>query len=126
MKVNFGGKDSNISDKSEIMRGGYAGMMKMRKEKLPEIQEAINEVFKDYDGGSLAIIVMKEDENGMPSGRHLFMGGVSRPQVQMAMGKALNDAASDAIDVLIEAAKRDPKNFLEITKELIDFMQGEL
>lgn len=124
MKVNFNGK-SDSTDKSEVMHGGYEKMLKMREEKLPEIQEAINEVFKDYDVGSVAIIVMKEDENGMPSGRHLFMGGVSRPEVQLFMSKALFEASDDAVNVLLEAAKKNPKQFVELTKQLLDFMGGK-
>lgn len=124
MKIDFNGKSDN-TDKSEVMTGGYEKMLKMREQKLPEIQEAINEVFKDYDGGSVAIIVMKEDENGMPSGRNLFMGGVSRPEVQIYMSKALFDASDDAINVLMEAAKKNPKQFVELTKQLLNFMKED-
>ncbi len=124
MKVNFNG-NSDSTDKSEVMHGGYEKMLKMREEKLPEIQEAINKVFKDYDGGLVAIIVMKEDENGMPSGRHLFIGGVSRLEVQLFMSKALFEASDDAVNALLEAAKKNPKQFVEITKQLLDFMGGK-
>lgn len=114
--------DEEVS-KSKILGGNYETMLKFRAKKLPEIKESIQDLFKDYDGGSVAIVIMKEDENGMPSGRHLFMAGVSRPEVQFMLGKALNDASEEAIDCIMEEAKKSPEHLIAVTKMMAEMLE---
>lgn len=107
---------------SKIIDGNYEAMLKFRAKKLPEIQKEIQDLFKDYDGGSVAIVIMKEDENGMPSGRHLYMAGVSRPEVQFMLGKVLNDASEDAIDCIMEQAKKSPEHLIAVTSMMAEML----
>lgn len=119
MNIDFNGD----KEKTKMSKGDYAEMIAMRKKTLPEIQKNVQEMFKDYDGGAMCIVIMKEDENGMPVGRSVLMGGVARPEVQIMLGKYLNDASTKAIDLLIEEAKKDPEHMLKLADSLLDFMK---
>lgn len=126
MKIDFnskGKKDKNYD--SDLINGNYEDMLKMRKKQLPKIQESIQEALKDYDGTSIAIIVMKEDENGMPDGSHVVMAGCSRMESQLAMGKALSMAADKTMEILMESAQGDVKAMLAIASALVNVMEKE-
>lgn len=126
MKINFNsnGKKGKGYD-SELIGGNYEDMLKMRKKQLPKIQESIQDALKDYDGTSIAIIVMKEDENGMPDGSQVVMAGVSRMESQLAMGKALSTAADKTMEILMEGAKGDVKAMLAIASALVNVIEKE-
>lgn len=123
MKINFGEKSEN---NFSIESGSFEYFLKTRAKKLSELQDAINEILKDYDGGLVAIVVMKEDEDGLPSGKQMFLGGVSRPETQLMMSKALGDASRKAIELLLEAVKKDPEQVVTITGQLLNFMENKL
>lgn len=124
MKVNFNGKD-NDSDESVLVGGDYQSMMKMRKKQLPRFKDSIQEVLKDYDGQSIAIIVMKEDENGLPDGSHVIVAGCSRMETQIAMSKALSSTSDKVMEMIIESSKGDVKAMLSIASALVNIMEKE-
>lgn len=123
MKVNFSSSNNSGKDKaSKIQAGTYEDMIKMRKKQLPELEETIQEVLKDYDGGMIAIMQVKEDENGMGEGHSVFIGGVGHVSTQIQMGKALMQASDQIRDLMIESAKGDPKALKGILGALVEEM----
>lgn len=125
MKINF--NDSKNEDDSFIglKAGNYESMMKMRKKQVPAIEKSIQDIFKDYSGESVTIILQREDENGMPDHVSIVMAGVSRMECQIAMAKALDKASDKAMEVLIESAKGDPKALIAIAKAVINDTEVE-
>lgn len=127
MKVNFNGKDKKDKDNEDslLMGGNFETMIKTRKKQLPKFQESIQDVLDGYEGESMCIIVMKEDENGMPAGSQVVMAGVSRMETQIAMGKALSQASDKAMEILMESAKGDIKAMLAIAAALVNVMEDK-
>lgn len=119
MKADFG-KKKNKKDQSDLIHGSYERMVKERKKKLPELENAINDVLKDYDGGSICIVAIKEDENGDAEGHSLFIGGVSKLQTQIKLGMALNDASDQVKDKLVEGVGGDPGALAALLTGLVD------
>ncbi|MGK2896077.1 MAG: hypothetical protein ACSLEY_00530 [Candidatus Saccharimonadales bacterium] len=129
MKAKFNSDNDNHThnhkQRSEMFKGGYEGMMRERKKMLPEMQDAIQEALDEWNGESIVMIVMKEDENGLPNGTHTIATGVARPQMQIAMGKALTDMAEHIMHTIMDVAKDDPKAMLDIAEALIDEIKRE-
>lgn len=127
MKANFG-KDSKgkTTSKSELFTGGYERMLKERKNKLPQLESAVQEVLDEWSGETICIIKIHEDENGDPSGQHIFIGGVSKISGQIALGKALSEASYNIRDKLIEVAKEDPGSAKAILGEMLEYLAKDL
>lgn len=125
MQINWNDKRNKGTQESEMFQGDYQNMLKERKNKLPEMQDAIQNVLKDWDGSSIAIVVMKEDENGLPEGAHSMMTGVSRAEMQVAMGKQLNMMSEEVMHMIVEAVKDDPKAMIEIVKMVTKLIEQE-
>lgn len=123
MKVNFNGKNSD--EESVLVGGNYQDMMKMRKKQLPKFKDSIQDALKDYDGASIALIVMREDENGMPDGSHILVAGCSRMEVQIALAKALDSASSKTMEMIMESASGDVKAMLAIASALVNISEKE-
>lgn len=121
MHINFNNNDSG--NVSRITKGSYEHMLKERAKHLDHIREGIQNVLSDYDGTSIAIIVMKEDENGMPDGHKIFMGGLARPEMQLALSKALHESSTEAIDLLVDSMKSSGEDIVELTEQLIKYMK---
>lgn len=125
MKLNWE-KDSDIKNRpSQVMTGGYEAMIKTRKKKLPEMQEAVQDVLKDWGGENLAIILMKEDENGLPTGSHIIMTGCARPEMQIGLAKALNKTSETAIEQLIDTAKENPEILIKVMSAIVDMVKED-
>ena len=120
MKVNFDKKNDDGNLVSELIGGGYPAMIKKRKEQLPKIQDNIQEILENYSGESIAIILMKEDENGDVTGSNMLMSGVSKVESQIRMAKALNIASNKAMDILMKGVEGNPKARLQIASMLVD------
>ena len=112
MEINF--NDDKQGNYAGMKTGNFASMMKMRDKQLGDIQNSIRDVLKDYGGESIVIIVQKEDENGMPDHARMLMAGVSRMESQVAMSSALDKAARQAIEVLVDSAKGNPEALIKI------------
>lgn len=125
MKIDFNGKGKGKHKVSGLISGDYETMVKTREKELPHIQETIQEVLENYSGESICIVIQKEDENGMPEASQIFMAGVSRMECQLTLGKALNDASQQAIEILMESAKGDVKAMMTIAKALTKLIEKE-
>lgn len=125
MQINFNNSNGKESV-SKLTKGDYESMLKERAKHLDHFREGIQEILSDYDGTNICIIVMKEDENGLPEGNKIFMGGMGRPEVQIALSKALHEASHEAIDLLIQAAEGDVDALLSLSKQLVNFMKGDV
>lgn len=122
MKIDFN-SDDNKHVGMEV--GNFESMTKMRKKQLPEIQATIQEALKDYDGGSISIIVIKEDENGMPIGHSLLMAGVSRMECQIDMAKSLDMASNSAMEVLLKGADGNIKAMMQIASAMAKHFKSQ-
>jgi tRNA/tmRNA/rRNA uracil-C5-methylase (TrmA/RlmC/RlmD family) len=120
MKADFGKKKKTNQDEHNMFKGGYEQMVKERKKKLPELEAAINDVLKDYDGGTIAIITIKEDENGDAEGHSLFIGGVSKLETQIALGRSFIDASEEIRDKLLDVVKENPQAFGTVLSALLE------
>lgn len=126
MNIDFNKKNKSGKVRESVMqRSDYEGMLKSRKEHLPHLQKGIQEIFKDYDGTSMAIIIVKEDENGLPVDTQVLMGGVARPVTQMYLGKALTEASKDVMNLLLEGASGDVDKLLSLVKDLEKLMKDD-
>lgn len=80
----------------KAFKGNFKEMMDERKKALPKFEKAIQNKFKDYSGEMVAIVLIKEDENGDPESSEVFVGGVSTFETSMKMLESLNEV-KDAI-----------------------------
>lgn len=123
MKADFGRNKKSKGSKtfiSEVSSGDFEHMMKHREDHLPEIEKQINKVLKDYDGGSITIIVQREDENGMPDHTELLMAGTASIESQIAMAQAIRKAADSAMEVLMESCKGNTSAMLRLAALMMD------
>lgn len=126
MNINFGKEENSKNHKvTTLLEAGYEEMMKLRKEQLPRFEKEIQEAFKDYNGESFAIIMMKEDENGKPSGSHVIMAGVSGLLTQVALSKKLDDMSSQLMEVIIDTAKGNTEALITIAKAISQMANAE-
>lgn len=117
MKINF---DNNNANTDELIKGDFETLVKLRKEHLPKVQKTINEVFKNYDGEMVAVIRIKEDENGDPCGQQVFIGGVGKLETQIKLACALNEAAEEMRDDLLERCKSNPAALRALLMGMVD------
>ena len=85
-----------VINKGTAFSGDYEDVMKERAKQLPAFEKEIQEKFENYDGEMVAVIRIREDENGQPEHGDIFVGGVCSFESSMKMLKAL-DEAKDAI-----------------------------
>ncbi|MCA9333845.1 hypothetical protein KC963_02255 [Candidatus Saccharibacteria bacterium] len=119
MQINFNNGNSKKHNQKSMGRASFDSMMKMREKQLPDIQASIQDALKDYNGEAIAVLIQKEDENGLPAHVHIVMAGVTRTECQVAMAKALDRASVDAIGMMVEAANGDANALLDIAKSII-------
>jgi hypothetical protein len=127
MKADFGrDKKAKLAGDGDLMAGSYGDMLKLRAKKLPEIEETINELLKDYHGEMITIIKIQEDENGKPDGHRIFIGGVGHISTQMALAKAFSGASDELRDKLLESCKDNPKAMVAIAKEMLNEIMEDM
>ena len=127
MKAKFNSDNSKDKKaKSGMFHGDYETMLKERQKKLPELEAAVQEVLNDWNGETLCVIKIHEDENGDPSGQHVFIGGVSKLGGQLALGKVLINTADGIRDRLLDIIKDDPSKAREVLGEMLEFLANDL
>lgn len=99
---------------TELSEGSYEEMMKKRKAELPRMQEAIQRIFDDYDGGHVVVLRMKEDENADPEGSQLFIGGVGKLSSNLKMSDALREASTTVLEHTAESVQGDAEAMFEV------------
>lgn len=119
MKIGSTGKDKSIKQVTTI-HGSYEKMLIERKKNLPNIEKSINELLEDYDGRSIAVIVIDEDENGDPTGSRAVITGVSSAESSIVLSKSLSENASDLLKTVVNHAAKsnDPYEMLQMLETL--------
>jgi hypothetical protein len=103
-KFNNGSSDTPKIKKNQMVEGDYATMIKMRKEKLPEMEANIQELLNNFHGESIGIVLIKEDENGDVEASQTVVMGLSYPGSQLALAKAMRHAADETIKRVAKSA----------------------
>lgn len=117
-KINFG-KD-NIED-TKLIKGSYEEMLKAREEKMPQMQEAIQSLFDNWEGQPLAIVMVTEDENGEPTGAHELIVGAGKPSSQLRLIKGLDKAGEDIVKTLGKyTASLEGEDMLEVVLQVVE------
>jgi hypothetical protein len=124
MKLNF---DKNTSGKkvSSLSVGDYQKMVDMRKERLSDFQETIQGLMDNYEGQNMAILIVKEDENGLPIGTRELLLGVGRMESEIELSKALHKTSKDAIDLLFEQVDGNSEATKHLVKLLLEVLNEE-
>lgn len=117
MKINFGKEDKQNT--REVIKGSFEDMLKKRQAELGNLQESIQKILGDYSGTSIAVVVVNEDENGDPSGREVFLGGVCTTASQIYLARSLKESADRIQDELMEQAKENPEQAADVLLNLL-------
>lgn len=129
--INFGKKKKTTKDVRDIgaQRGSYEDMVKHREKKMPQMIEALEEFFENWQGESFAVVMVNEDENGMPIGTRTLMTGAGRPETQVQLAHGLGKAEEQAIEVLsdgiAELGREDRKIATMQVMNFMDFLKGD-
>lgn len=125
-KNNKNPRKVNESRRTEVHTGNYEEYIKMRAKQLPRIQEDIQKLFADYEGGGVGIVINTYDENGDVDGHKVAILGMDKPAGLIKLAKGLHMASEEAIEslqksgepgVLLEAA-------MEMMKEIVERHEG--
>lgn len=116
----FGDKDkgSKHSHKREVHRGNYEDMMNDRKKKLPSIQKKIQELFENYDGGSVAIVMHRYDENGEVEGSDIAILGIDKPAGLIKLAKGLHAASEECVEMITKSG--DPEMMMAAAVSMME------
>jgi len=106
--------------------GNYEDMLKNKAKQLPKIQAEIQELFKDYDGGGVGIVINTYDENGDVDGHKVAILGVDKPGGLIKLAKGLHMASEECVETLTKNG--DPEMLMaaamEMMKEIVDRHEG--
>lgn len=112
--------------KTEKHYGNYESYLKSKAEQLPKIQEEIQKLFADYDGGGVGIVINTYDENGDVDGHKVAILGVDKPGGLIKLAKGLHMASEEAIETLTNSG--DPEMLMsaamEMMKEIVERHEG--
>lgn len=125
MKLDFN-KDNKKSIKAELVASDFEGLLKAQKETIPDVQDSLQEVFKDYAGTMVSVIVIKQDENGEPEGHAHYIGGVGTLKSQLALYKALDNAKESVTEAVGKGMASNPEAGMETITDLITELRDAL
>lgn len=109
------------------MKGDYKNMMEEKKKKIPEVLKAIEEVFEDYDGSTVILLVNHTDENGHTEGTHQLVLGVDQPDGIIKIVKAMSETQENIIDLTIKGASdMGGAALMALLSSLLDITKDEL
>lgn len=117
--MNLFDKKNNKNVVSEMHKGSFEDLMKTRKNMLPEYEESIQEVFKDYSGDLVLIMRVEEDENADPTAVSTTMVGATTMAAQVRLIKSLDKVKKKLIDDMFEKAQEDPEAMVALALETI-------
>lgn len=115
----FDDKKNKKNVVSEMHKGSFEDLMKTRKDMLPEYEESIQEVFKDYSGDLVLIMRVEEDENADPTAVSTTVVGATTMAAQVRLIKSLDKVKKKLIDDMFDKAKEDPEATVALTLETI-------
>lgn len=78
--------------------GNFEEYQKMKAKELPKIQKAIQELFEDYDGGGVAIVMNTYDENNNATGARMMVSGVDSVEGLVSLAEATHKASEEIIE----------------------------
>lgn len=117
--MNLFDKKNNKNVVSEMHKGSFEDLMKTRKDMLPEYEESIQEVFKDYSGDLVLIMRVEEDENADPTAVSTTVVGATTMAAQVRLIKSLDKVKKKLIDDMFDKAKEDPEAMVALALETI-------
>lgn len=115
----FDDKKNKKNVVSEMHKGSFEDLMKTRKDMLPEYEESIQEVFKDYSGDLVLIMRVEEDENADPTAVSTTVVGATTMAAQVRLIKSLDKIKKKLIDDMFEKAQEDPEAMVALALETI-------
>jgi len=118
-------KDKGEKLKGGMIKGDFETLQKMRKETMKEFEATIKEVFKDYDGEMIAIVRIREDENGDPEGHQECVLGVGSVESRYKLSRALQKVSNDTKNELMESCKVEPRAMVALAKAVANDMLSE-
>lgn len=120
--IDFGkSKKRKEVDEVGMQNGSVKDLEKQRKAKMAEFQDSINELFEDWTGAPITIVMVEEDEDAKPIGVKTLMAGAGRPESQMRMAKALDKASNKAVEILARGvAQLDLPDMLKAVGQVIE------
>lgn len=120
MQVNWNKENDKTKNEAMLTSGDYEDMQNIRKKNLKKMQSAVEDALSSWEGQNIALVVIKEDENGEPSGSHVVMTGVSRLGSNVAMIKSLQTCAEAAVRQLMDSVKGEPDAMMQVAKALLN------
>lgn len=115
----FDDKKNKKNVVSEMHKGSFEDLMKTRKDMLPEYEESIQKVFKDYSGNLVLIMRVEEDENADPTAVSTTVVGATTMAAQVRLIKSLDRIKKKLIDDMFEKAQGDPEAMVALALETI-------
>lgn len=97
--------------------GNFEEYQKMKAKELPKIQKAIQELFEDYDGGGVAIVMNTYDENGDVEGHKVAILGIDKPTGLIKLAKGLHHASEEAVETLTKNG--DPEMLMQVAMDMM-------
>lgn len=87
----------NEKNKSETITGFRAASEK-RQEILPQVEEAVQGAFQNYNGEMVVVVRVHEDENFDPVKTQIIISGISSLESITSVLEALDDARQDILN----------------------------
>lgn len=91
MNFNFDKSESESISGSGF--GNHQDVLKARKKMSKMFTDKIEEVLDGYDGELMAVVRVKEDENGNPHNTVSFVGGISGLESTLQLADAVHNLA---------------------------------
>lgn len=104
----------------ESMFGTNEEATKIKAQRLPMIQEEVQKMFKDYDGGGLVIIMNTYDKDGDVVGAKVSIMGIDKPDGLTKLATSTNMAAEEILNNVLKSVKN---NVSEITGSLMNMLK---
>lgn len=105
-------------DLSEARQGSFEDMLKAKSHQLPKIQSDLERIFKNYTGEMVAVIIIHEDENGVPESNTSLIAGVGRAESQIALMRAMESQQNQLTRTIVKSLADDPDMLVDMLKRI--------
>jgi hypothetical protein len=106
LNLNKGKKDDG-NRKTKIFSGNTETLLRQRQKELPRLLGEVEELFDDWNGGTVCIVMNTYDENNNAEGAKVCILGVDDLPAIVAMTKAIHSASHQLIEQTIESVSKD-------------------
>ena len=86
--------------RSETFTGNTQDLLRERAKQVDKITKKAEEMFEDYSGGGLVIVMNEHDENNEITGCRVFHAGVERMEGLFTLAQATDNIATEIMDEL--------------------------